>query len=157
MPSFIGFIPTPPGDVDVFFELAPVSQNDVVYDLGSGDGRLLFAALEKGAGRVVGIEIDPQKVREAREIAQSKGVEDKATFMEADVLDAVLKDATMVLCYLLPAASSALKSKFEKELKPGTRVIMEEFPVPGWIPAQTTWSKGYGQFYLYVMPPYLVP
>ncbi len=152
MPSFISFIPTPHEDIDGFFELAPLSSSDVVYDLGSGDGRLLFAALNKGAGRAVGVELDSKLVHGVREEAKSKGFESRATFLEADVMEANLTDATVVLCYLISAASAALKPKFESELKPGTKVVMESFPVHGWKPVRTI-SKGYKEFYLYVMPP----
>jgi cyclopropane fatty-acyl-phospholipid synthase-like methyltransferase len=74
MPLFIGFIPTPEEEVNSFFDLAPVSSADVVYDLGSGDGRLLFAALEKGAGKAVGIELNPWQLAKAREKAASQGL-----------------------------------------------------------------------------------
>ncbi len=150
--SFISFIPTPFEDIDTFFKLAPVSHIDVVYDLGSGDGRLLFSALEKGAGKIVGVELDSALAREARKTAGEKGVEDRATFLEADVMDVNLTDATVVLCYLFPSASAALKPKFELELKPGARVVMESFPIEGWKPDQTE-MRGYKTFYLYVMPP----
>lgn len=152
MGSFISFIPTPFEDIDVFFKLAPVSQSDIVYDLGSGDGRLLFSALEKGAGRSVGVELDPVLTRESNKAASEKGWEDRATFIEADVMDVNLSDATLILCYLYPTASEALKPKFESELKPGTRVVMESFPVHGWKPVRTE-DFGYKTFYLYVMPP----
>jgi predicted RNA methylase len=110
MPSFIDFIPPPFGDVDVFFELSTITPDEFVYDLGSGDGRLLFAALKKGTARAVGIEIDAKEVHEGTEIARNKGVEDKVTFVEADVLDIQIGDATNVLCYIHPVASSALRS-----------------------------------------------
>jgi hypothetical protein len=152
MPLFIGFIPTPEEEVSSFFDLAPLSSSDVVYDLGSGDGRLLFTALEKGAGRAVGIELNPWQVVKAREKAKSHGWQDRVTFLESDVMTVNLSAATVVLCYLFTSASRALKSKFEAELKPGTRVVMESFPVPGWKPAATT-PSGYKQFYLYTMPP----
>ncbi|MFC1983577.1 class I SAM-dependent methyltransferase [Chloroflexota bacterium] len=152
MPSFISFIPTQPEYVDRFFEIAPVSSSDVVYDLGSGDGRLLFAALDKGAGRAVGVELDPERVSEAKETAKNKGLEDRITFVEDDVMEASLADATLVLCYLSPKASDALKPKLESELKPGTRVVMETFPVPGWKPTQTTDNEN-KHFYLYIIPP----
>jgi ubiquinone/menaquinone biosynthesis C-methylase UbiE len=156
MPSFIGWVPTDPEFIDGFFELAPMSPADVVYDLGSGDGRLLFSAVEKGAGRAVGIDIDAVRVLTAREEAKKKGVGDKVTFLEGDVLQANLADATVIFCYLLTTASAALKPKFEAELKPGTRVVMESFPVPGWKPIRTyemDYGIGYRSFYLYVMPP----
>jgi len=72
--SFISFIPTPFEDIDTFFKLAPISHADVVYDIGSGDGRLLFAALEKGAGKIVGVELDSVLARETRKTAGEKGV-----------------------------------------------------------------------------------
>ena len=137
MPSFITFIPTPPEDIEGFFDLAPLSPSDVVYDLGSGDGRLLFAALERGAGRAVGVELDHERVLQARLSAKSKGVEDRVTIVEGDVLEVGIADATVVLCYLISAASAALKPKFESELKAGSRVVMETFPVPGWKAAET--------------------
>ena len=152
MGFFISFIPTPFEDIDTFFKLAPVSNVDIVYDLGSGDGRLLFAALEKGAGKTVGVELDPKLAHEAKKMVEEKGFEGKVTFLEADVMDVNLSDATLVLCYLFPTASEALKPKFELELKPGTRVVMESFPIDGWKPVKTE-MFGYKTFYLYVMPP----
>ena len=152
MPLFIGFIPTPEEEIDSFFDLAPVSSKDVVYDLGSGDGRLLFAALEKGAGKAVGIDLNPWQIARAREKAASQGWQEKITFLESDVMEVNLSSATVILCYLFTTASRALKSKLEADLKPGTRVVMESFPVPGWKPVATT-PRGYKQFYLYIMPP----
>jgi 16S rRNA G966 N2-methylase RsmD len=155
MGSFISFIPTPFENIEIFFKLAPISESDVVFDLGSGDGRLLFEALEKGAGKIVGIELDPSLVIEARKKAREKGLEHKAEFLEADVMDVTLSGATVILCYLFPTASEALKPKFELELKPGTRVVMESFPIEGWKPVRTE-VFGYKTFYLYVMPPEIV-
>jgi SAM-dependent methyltransferase len=152
LPTFISFIPTPNEDIENFFDLAPLSASDVVYDLGSGDGRLLFAALEKGAGKAVGIELNPLQVQKARDTAKIKGLEHRIVFQETDVMQSDLSEATVILCYLFTTASKALKPKFEAELKPGTRVVMESFPVPGWKPVQTT-PPGHKQFYLYIMPP----
>jgi ribosomal protein L11 methylase PrmA len=152
MPSFIGWVPTSVYDVDGFFDLAPVSASDVVYDLGSGDGRLLFTAIEKGAGKAVGIDLDAALVQSANEAAREKGIRDKVTFLEGDVLNADLKNATLVLVYLYPTASAALKPKFEAELKPGTRVVMESFYIHGWKEKKTI-ERGGKSFFLYVMPP----
>ena len=150
-PTFISFIPTPPSHINGFFDLVSVSPSDVIYDLGCGDGRLLFAALEKGAGKVVGVEIDPAPLATARTWAKKKGYEDRATFLEADIMSVNLSDATIVFTFLCNAAAIALKSKFEKELKPGTKVVMEMFPVPGWKPKRVV-ERG-TDFYLYVMTP----
>ena len=158
MPSFVGYVPTTHEDIDILYNMVPVSPSDVVYDLGSGDGRLLFAALKRGAGRAVGIELNAERIQEAREAASNKNLEDRVTFIEADFMDVNLTDASVVLCYLCSAASAALKPKLETELEPGTRVVMETFPVPGWIPNQTSsggfvFCNWYTEFYLYVMPP----
>jgi predicted RNA methylase len=152
VPSFISFIPTPYEDIHYFFDLAPLSPSDVVYDLGSGDGRLLFAAINKGAMRAVGIELNPLQVKRARELAKSKGLEDKVTFLETDMMKVNLSEATVVFCYLFTTASIVLKPKFQSELKSGTRVVMESFPLPEWQPSRTT-PKGCKQFFLYIIPP----
>jgi ribosomal protein L11 methylase PrmA len=162
LPSFVGYVPTHPEHVDAFFELAPVSSSDVVYDLGSGDGRLVFAALQKGAGKAIGVELDPRRVRTARRTAVNMGLEDKAIFAHTDVAEADLTQATVVFCYLSPAAATFLKPKLESELRPGTRVVMETFPVPGWRIARTA-ARGYAdyyevnEFYLYNFPPCGLP
>jgi ubiquinone/menaquinone biosynthesis C-methylase UbiE len=152
VPSFIGFIPTSFEDINGFFDLAPLSPEDVVYDLGSGDGRLLFAALEKGAGRVVGVEINPVPISIAQDLARQKGLEDRVKFLQADFMEVDLAEATVVLCYLFTSATTALKPKFERELKTGTRVVTESFAVPGWNPAKISGIR-LRYFYLYVMPP----
>jgi 16S rRNA G966 N2-methylase RsmD len=152
VPSFVGFVPTPPQHIDAFFELAPVSVEDVVFDLGSGDGRLLFAAIERGAGRAVGVELDASRVSEAKEAIRAREADDRVTVLHADVMDVDLSEASVVLCYLVPKASADLRPKFEAELRPGTKVVMESFPVPGWKPERTV-ERQYKTFYLYTMPP----
>ena len=152
MPKFVIWVPTMTEFIDGFFEVAPVSFSDVVYDLGSGDGRLLFTALEKGAGKCVGIDIDSKKVTEAREMADSKGLDDRVTFIEGDFMEQDLSEATVILCYLFPEALIALRPKFESELKPGTRIVSEAFSIPKWKEAMTK-EVNHKHFNLYVMPP----
>lgn len=152
MPKYITWIPTQPGYISPFFELCRLSKSDIVYDLGSGDGRLLFAAVEHGASKCVGIEIDPDLLKISKEATNSRGLSKKVTFIEADVLDINLSEATVILCYLLSSASVDLKLKFENELRPGTRVVMEAFPVPGWKPQEIIDEDGIN-FFLYTMPP----
>lgn len=156
MPKFVKWLPTPPIIINSFFELAPVSSSDVVYDLGSGDGRLLFTALNQGAGRCVGIEIDPELVKSSREEAGELGLDDRIEFIESDVLDQDLSGATVILYYLLHSGSAFLRPKFETELKPGTRIVTETYSVQGWKPAATKEIAG-RVFYLYVMPPERTP
>jgi ubiquinone/menaquinone biosynthesis C-methylase UbiE len=152
MPSFIGFVPTPDYCIGAFFDLAPVTSYDVVYDLGCGDGRILFAALERGAGRVVGIDLNADLIATAQETARNRKLEERASFINADFMEVNLSEATLVLCYVNTAASEALKPKFERELKPGTRVVVEVFSISGWKPVKTL-ERGGKTFYLYVMPP----
>jgi len=151
LPFFIDWVPTALEEMDAFFELAPVSAKDVVYDLGSGDGRLVMTALEKGAGKAVGIEIDPRLIRQADATARSNGFNGNLRFLEADFMKVSLKDASLVLCFLCPIIQAALKAKFESELKPGTRIVTKSFDIEGWEPAQTITREG-EDFYLYVMP-----
>jgi hypothetical protein len=115
MPSFIGYVPTQTEFIRGFFDLAPVTSSDVVYDLGSGDGRVLFHALEKGAGKVVGVELNPELVQESKKTATAKGLDDRATFLQADLMDVDLTEATVILCYLFPTASFVLKKKLSAE------------------------------------------
>jgi ribosomal protein L11 methylase PrmA len=152
MGSFIPLIPTPFEHVGPFFELAPVTAKDVVYDLGSGDGRLVFAAIEAGAGKAVGVELNLEHVQSATKKARQLDIEDRISFIHADVMDIKVSEATVILCYLITAASLALKPKFEAELRPGTRVVMESFPIPGW-KADKTIFRDHKTHYLYCMPP----
>ena len=152
MPSFIGYIPTHPEFIEGFFQLVTLTDSDVVYDLGCGDGRLLFAALEKGAGKVVGIDLYPELIQRDREKALKLGITDRATFVHDDFLNVSLADATVVFSYVSYLASEALKPKFLAELQPGARVVMETFPVTGWRPVKTHTIE-YKEFFLYMMPP----
>lgn len=152
MTHFIGFIPTEEEEIDSFFQLAPVSSADIVYDLGSGDGRLLFAAIEKGAGRAIGVELDPKPLEKAMKSVRDRKLEDRVSFIHSDVMDVDLSPATVVLCYLSSEASAALKPKLELELEYGARVVMEWFGVPGWKPVKTLRTNN-KEFYLYIMPP----
>ena len=150
------WVPTPTTLIDTFFELAPVTANDVVYDLGSGDGRLLFTALEKGAGRCVGIDIDQDCLNAARNTAKEKGLDDKVTFIKGDVLEQDLSEATVIFVYLIQSGIAFLRPKFETELQPGTRIVIETYSVQGWKPAKVI-EAGKRFFYLYVTPPERTP
>jgi len=151
MPKYINWVPTHTENIETFFELCPISSSDIVYDLGSGDGRLLFAAVEKGAAKCVGIDIDHRMVEVSRETAKKKGMDRILTFIGADITDVELSQASIIFCYLHSAASIALKPKFEKELKAGTRIVMESFPIMGWKPDKVIDDNG-TIFYFYVMP-----
>jgi predicted RNA methylase len=130
------FVPTPSDVVDAMLKLAKVAANDVVYDLGSGDGRIVIAAAKTYGAHGVGIDIDPERTREATANARAAGVSDKVMFVTADVLTADISPATVVMLYLSPSFNSRLAPKLMKELKPGTRVVSHAFDIPGWKPQQ---------------------
>ncbi len=130
------FVPTPPEVVEGMLKLAKVTKNDVVYDLGSGDGRIVIAAARDFGARGVGIDIDPQRIKEARENAQQAGVTDRVTFRNEDLFQADIKPATVVTLYLLSSLNVKLRPKLWKELKPGTRVVSQTFDMGDWQPDQ---------------------
>lgn len=130
------FVPTPSDVVDAMLKLAKVTSNDVVYDLGSGDGRIVIAAAKTVGARGVGIDIDPERTREATANARAAGVSDKVMFVTQDVLTADISPATVVMLYLSPSFNSRLAPKLMKDLKPGTRVVSHAFDIPGWKPQQ---------------------
>jgi len=129
------FVPTPYEVVDAMLEVAKVGQGDVLYDLGSGDGRIPIAAAQRyGIARGVGIDINPQRVKEANANRVRAGVADRVTFINADLFESDFSDATVVTLYLLPTLNLKLLPKLMKELKPGTRVVSHAFDMGSWKP-----------------------
>jgi protein-L-isoaspartate O-methyltransferase len=128
------FITTPPEVVERMLELAGTRPEDLVIDLGSGDGRIVIAAAQKFGARGLGIELDASLVRKSREIAQQANVSEKATFVQGDVLVADISQASVVTVYLLPALMTKLQARFIDELAPGTRIVSHEFTMAGWLP-----------------------
>ena len=121
------YVPTPQPVVDAMLKAAKVTGSDVVYDLGSGDGRIAVTAAKVYGARAVGIDIDPQRISEANANAKSAGVTDKVTFLNQDLFTAKISDATVVTLYLLPSLNTKLLPKLNKELKPGTRIVSHNF------------------------------
>jgi len=126
------FVPTPQEVVDVMLKLAKVTKNDVVYDLGSGDGRIPITAARVYGARAVGIDIDPERIREANENLKAASAADKtilsrARFLNQDLFTTDISEATVVTLYLLPSLNLKLIPKLNKELKPGTRVVSHAF------------------------------
>ena len=136
------FVPTPQEVVDAMLKLAKVTSSDVVYDLGSGDGRILIAAAKTYGASGVGIDIDPERVREATANAHSSGVGDKVTFRTEDLFTADIFPATVVTLYLSPSVNSRLAPKLMRELKPGTRVVSHAFDLGDWKPQQKLTVSG---------------
>ena len=145
------FVPTPPDVVDAMLKLAKVTSSDVVYDLGSGDGRIPIAAAKTYGARGVGIDIDPERVREATGNARSNGVSDKVTFRTEDLFTADISPATVVTLYLLEPLNLKLAPKLLKELKPGTRIVSHAFDMGDWKPQQKQMVSG-RPIYLWTIP-----
>jgi ribosomal protein L11 methylase PrmA len=135
-------VPTPPEVVEAMLKLANVTKNDVLYDLGSGDGRIVIAAAQKFGARGVGVDIDPALVKQARENAQKAGVSDRVKFLEQDLFTANISEATVVTLYLLPDINLKLRPKLFKELKPGTRIVSHSFDMGDWQPDKTVDING---------------
>ena len=128
------YVTSPPDVVERLLTLAKVGPGDIVYDLGSGDGRIVIsAALEFGA-RGVGIEIDPGRVEVARANAVRAGVEHLVTFKRGDVMETDLSDATVVTLYLLTAQNIRLRPRLTAELRPGARIVSHNFGMGDWTP-----------------------
>lgn len=132
--SDVPYVPTPRAVVDRMLEMADVDENDVVYDLGSGDGRIVIRAADQYGARGVGIEIDPERIREARENAEEAGVSDRVEFRQGDLFKADLSEATVVTLYLLPSVNRELRPKLFEELAPGTPVVSHDFDMGDWEP-----------------------
>jgi len=126
------FVASPIPVVEKMLEMAGVTKDDVVYDLGCGDGRMLIVAAEKYGARGVGIDIDPKRIEESRVNAKLAGIGKRAKFVEGDAAKVDISRATVVTLYLLPESNELLRPKLEKELKKGTRVVSHNYRIPGW-------------------------
>jgi SAM-dependent methyltransferase len=141
----VPFVPTPPEVIDRMLELAEVKPGDIVYDLGSGDGRIVIRAAKRYGVKGVGIEIDPDLVRRSRLKAGDEGVGDLVEFRDQDALTVDVSPASVVTLYMLPDFNAKLRPIFEQQLKPGSRVVSHDFPIQGWTP--TIVEKIDGQWY----------
>jgi SAM-dependent methyltransferase len=145
----VPFVPTPEEVVEGMLRLANVKRGDVVYDLGSGDGRIVIAAAKRGA-RGVGIDIDPQRVEEASRNANTAKVADRVRFLNQDLFDSDLGEATVVTLYLLPRLNLKLRPKLLAELKPGTRIVSHGFDLGDWKPDRVA-EVGHTTIYLWTI------
>ncbi len=130
------YIPTPRVLVERMLELARVQPDDVVYDLGSGDGRIIIAAAQKFGARAVGVELQPNLCRQAEQRIRDLGLENRVTVMHGSALHIDLSPATVVTMYLLTGSNEKLRPNLEKYLKPGARVVSNDYPVKGWKPVE---------------------
>jgi SAM-dependent methyltransferase len=148
----IHFTPTRHAVVEAMLQLAGVTAGDVVFDLGSGDGRIPIIAAQKYGARGVGIEIDGRLVEQAQQTAREAGVADRVTFIRGDLFAADLRRATVVTLYLSPSVNRRLERKLGQELAPGTRIVSHQFPIPGWTPAARA-RPDFSDLYLYRVLP----
>jgi SAM-dependent methyltransferase len=150
-PPDIHFASTPQTVVNAMLALARVTAADVVYDLGSGDGRIVVLAAQRFGARGVGIEIDPQLVERSRETAREGGVADRATFIEGDFFTTDISRATVVTLFLSDFVNARLESKLKSELRPGTRIVSHQFPIGRWQPQVTVRIDG-ADLFLWTVP-----
>ena len=156
------YVPTPWVIVDEMLKLADIRGSDVVYDLGSGDGRLVIMSAKRFGARGVGVELDSQLVETARTGAKEEGVADRVKFVQGDLFEADIKEASVVMLYLLPGFVTRLVPKLRADLRPGTRIVSHDYPLVPWRPDKelsmdvpekemisgTAWTK----LYYYVVP-----
>jgi SAM-dependent methyltransferase len=135
------WVPTPPALVEKMLDMAAVTSQDYVMDLGSGDGRNIIAAAKRGA-RGLGVEFNPEMVALSRRNAAKEGVAEKAQFVQGDMFEADISQATVLALFLLPDNLRKLTPKFMSQLKPGTRLVMNGFPIPEWNPDVTEQATG---------------
>ena len=138
----VPFVPTPPEVVDRMLEMAQVKSGDVIYDLGSGDGRVIIRAAKRYGVKGVGIEIDADLVQRAKDNAFREEVEHLVEFRLQDALTVDVSPATVVTLYMLPEFNAKLRPIFEKQLKPGSRVVSHDFEIQGWVPDKVERIKG---------------
>jgi 2-polyprenyl-3-methyl-5-hydroxy-6-metoxy-1,4-benzoquinol methylase len=149
--SDVPFVESPQSVVTKMLEIASVSEEDVVYDLGSGDGRIPITAARDFGARGVGIEIKPHLVEKARKNAKNAGVSDRVAFRQGDLFEADISEATVVTIYLLPTVNMELRPKLFRELSPGTRVVSHDFDMNEWEP-DTTWESGGETIFRWTIP-----
>ena len=147
------YVPTPPDVVEKMLQMARVGKNDVVYDLGCGDGRIVIAAAKNRGARGVGIDLDPERIKEANENRRAAGVEDRVQFIEGDLFKADFSPATVVTLYLLPQVNAALRPQLWRQLRVGTRVVSHAFDMgPEWPPERTEIVDGRTVYYWRIKP-----
>jgi len=126
------WVPTPPEVIAKMLEMAKADKSSIIYDIGCGDGRIVIYAAQKYGARGVGIDIDPQRIKESKDAAKKAGVDKLVKFRLEDATKSDISPATIVTLYLLPESNELLRPKFDRELKPGTIVVTHNYIIPGW-------------------------
>lgn len=130
----VPYVPSSPQVVEAMLKLANVRPTDTVYDLGCGDGRIVIMAAQKFGAHAVGVDIDPERIKEANENARKAGVNGKVKFIQGDLFTVPINDASVVSLYLLRTVNMKLRPRLLKELRPGTRVVSHTFDMGEWKP-----------------------
>lgn len=146
----VPYVPTKQPVVDAMLDLAGVKAGDVHYDLGCGDGRIAISAAKRGATST-GVDLDPQRIKEANENAKEADVTDKVTFIQGNLFDFDFSKADVLTLYLLPEVNLKLRPKILEELKPGTRVVSHAFDMGDWEPEKTITVNG-STIFLWTVP-----
>jgi SAM-dependent methyltransferase len=147
----VPYVSTPHEVVAEMLRLANVTRNDVVYDLGCGDGRIVIAAAQQYGARGTGVDLDPQRIMEAEAKARQARVETRVRFLQQDLFETDLRDATVVTLYLLPQVNLQLRPILLRDLRPGTRVVSHEFSMDDWRPDHSTQEQD-SNIYLWIIP-----
>jgi protein-L-isoaspartate O-methyltransferase len=150
------FVVSPPNVVDVMLDVADLKPGETLYDLGSGDGRILIAAAQRFHAKAVGIEIEDSLVKGSEQRVARLGLQNQIRVVHADLRTIDLSPADVVTMYLMTVSNEILKPKLEGSLRPGARVVSHDFKVPGWKPNREERTEAYSHthtIYLYVMPP----
>ena len=154
--KIVPFVPTPQEVVEGMLELAQVKKGDVVYDLGSGDGRIVITAAKKYGVRALGFEIDLDLIKQSREAVRKEGLEHLAEIREQDILTVDLSGASVVTMYLLPDVNMRLRPNVLSQLTPGSRVVSHAFDMGDWKPDKVERVNG-RTVYLWTIPPKGMP
>jgi Methyltransferase domain len=151
----VPYVPTHERVVAEMLKVAKVGKGDVLYDLGSGDGRIVITAAKQFGTRGVGVDIDPVRVKEARENAAKAGVTDRVKFLQQDLFETDIREASVVTLYLLPEVNLRLRPKLLSDLKPGTRIVSHNYDMGDWTPLKTLQVRVPEEhtIYYWVVPP----
>ena len=147
----VPYVPTRQEVVNGMLKLANVTKNDVIYDLGCGDGRIVITAAKDYGATGTGVDIDPQRIKEAKENARAAGVSNKVKFVQGDLFEMDFRDATVVMLYLLPSVNMKLRPILLEQLKPGTRIVSHAFDMGDWKPEKTEKVDG-STLYFWTVP-----
>ena len=151
-PLDVPYVPTPVPVVDAMLDMAQVGKRDTVYDLGCGDGRIVVRAATRFGCQGVGVDLNPERVKEAKANAARARVSELTRFEVGDVFEFDFSAASVVTMYLLPSVNLKLRPRLLKELQPGTRLVSHDFHMGDWAP-QTTREVGRSRIYLWTIPP----